>query len=285
MRITPRLLTPATDWIVFIVVISISLTTLFVGKSPAVGVIKNEIGDLFSFLAVPTIVVRQSVDLWKENERLRNLAMNLSKENDDLREAAFENERLRAMLDFQKRFSLPMKAAEVVAYPGAQIGGLVRINAGLSDGAQINSVVLTPMGLVGKITEAGRQSSLVQTLMGNTYGVSVIVERSREMGIMRWQSGNEWKIIGLPTGADVKVGDLVMTTGQGAVFPKGIRVGVVSTTRVGNNSLGKDYIVRPFVDMQSLEEVFFVTHTDQVPVEPEVIKPETSGQPNRKGKR
>ena len=257
MRISPRLLAPATDWIVFLITIAVSLALLFMGKSPAVGVIKNEIGDIVAYIATPTKYFRQSIDLWKENESLRNLSMNLSKENADLREAAFENERLRAMLDFKKRIPFELKAAEVIAYPGTQIGGKLRISAGFSDGVQVNAVVLSPLGLVGKIVEVGRNSSLVQTLDGNSYGVSVMVERSREMGILRWQSPNEWKIIGLPTGADVKVGDLVQTTGQGAVFPKGIRVGVVSATRLGNNSMGKDYIVQTFVSMQALEEVFY----------------------------
>jgi rod shape-determining protein MreC len=262
MRISPRLLTPATDWVIFLITVAVSIALLFMGNNAAVSVFKGEVGDLLAYLATPTKYVRQGIDLWRENETLRNYAMNLTRENDELRDAAFENERLRSMLDFKERFPMLLKAAEVIAYSGAHIGGQIRINAGLSDGVVVNAVVLTPQGLVGKVIETGDHSSVVQTLVGNTYGVSVMIERSRQMGILRWQATGEWKIIGLPTGADARIGDLVLTTGAGAVFPKGIRVGVVSATRLGNNSLGKDYLVSPFVDFQAIEDVFFVTATE-----------------------
>jgi rod shape-determining protein MreC len=101
----------------------------------------------------------------------------------------------------------------------------------------------------------------VQTLEGNSYGVSVMIERSRVGGILRWLGPNEWTILGLSTGEDVRPGDLVVTTGSGLVFPGHVRIGVI-TKVTGQGEVNKGWCrVRPFVNFHSVEEVFVITPT------------------------
>jgi rod shape-determining protein MreC len=255
--------TPRLDWIVFLVTVGFSLTLLFLGRGPAASAVKLEIGGLIAYAAKPVGLVRRSFGLWKENKVLRTQMMELSRENAQLRDATLENARLRAMLGFRDRFPLPLKSAEVMGFPGLSVGGRVLLNVGSADDVQVNSAVLTPDGLVGKVVEISPHSSIAQTLQGNTYGVSVYIERSRVAGILRWTGAAKWDIVGLSTGEDVRVGDLVLTTGAGSVFPQNVRVGVV-TKVTGQHEASRGWCqVHPFVRFESLEEVFVTTRPDR----------------------
>jgi rod shape-determining protein MreC len=253
------LFVPRLDWVIFLCMVGLSLTLLFFGRNRAVLVVKKEIGGALAQLGRPLAVVRHTFDLWKENESLRRQAMALSRENAELRDVTLENHRLRGMLNFQQRFPYPLLSAEVIGYPGQQVGGRILLDAGRRAGVRVNSAVLTPDGLVGKVIEVSSFSSLVQSLDGDAYGVSVMIERSRVAGILRWIAPRTWTIVGLSTGEDVRPGVLVLTTGWGSVFPKNLRVGVVS--KVGGQSTPNSgwCRVEPFVRFESLEEVFVVT--------------------------
>jgi len=254
---------PRSDWLIFLATVGLSLTLLFVGKDPSATAIKRDIGGGVAYLAKPVLFVVRTFGLWRENNILRDRVVSLMHENSELRDAALENFRLRAMLDFRERFPLPLVSAEVVGYPGLNIGGRLLIDAGWSCGVRINSAVITPAGLVGKIVEVGENSSVVQTLVGNAFGVSVLVERSRVAGILRWVGPNDWRMIGLSTGDDVRPGDLILTTGAGTVFPKGIRVGVVSKIEVPTEARSGWVHVEPFLRFSAVEEVFVVIAPEQ----------------------
>jgi len=258
-RSSQPLFAPRLDWVIFLATVGFSLTLLFFGKGKAAAAAKQEIGGAVAYLATPVVLVRRTFGLWQENSALRQQAVILSQENGTLRDDAIENSRLRSMLGFKDRFPMPLKTASVIGFPGAEIGGRILLNVGRHDGIRINSAVLTPLGLVGKVVEVSEFASLVQTLEGNAYGVSVMIERSRVAGILHWVGPHEWTIVGLSTGEDVRVGDLVVTTGAGTVFPKDVRVGVVTKiTGQGEANIGWCR-VRPFVRFESVEEVFVVT--------------------------
>lgn len=265
MRSSPRLFVPRLDWIIFLITVGFSLTLLFFHESPAVAGVRKEVGGLLAYLSKPLVQARRAFDVFRENATLRELSIGLSQENSELRSMALENERLRGLLGFRERFPFPMQSASVIAYPGLEIGGKFIIDRGRADGVRVNSAVVTPAGLVGKVTEVGGRSALVQSLVGNTYGVSVMVERSRAIGILRWLRPGEWTIIGMATGEDVKVGDLIVTTGVGFVFPAGIRVGVVREVLAQGEPGSGLCKVRPFVRFDSVEEVFVVAHTQNAP--------------------
>ncbi len=275
MASSPRLFNPRLDWIVFLTSVGFSLTLLFFGRNPAVASVKRELGDVMSQLSKPVVLAKRTLYLWQDNKRLRDDAMALSDENSQLRDAALENERLRAMLDFRERFPLPIKSADIIAMPGPQVGGKYVIDIGAKHGVLINCAVLTPKGLVGKVVEVSDRSSSVQSLVGNAYGVSVMIERSRVGGILKWVGPGHWTITGLSTGEDVRVGDLVLTTGAGHVFPKGLRVGVVTDVRAQDDPKSGFCRVTPFVDFSAVEEVFVITPPDSLREPPRAAAPPT----------
>ena len=270
MATSPRLFNPRLDWVIFLTSVGFSLTLLFFGKNPALNAFKREAAGVLTAASKPLVLARRTFDLWQENNRLRDLALSLSDENGQLRDAMLENQRLRAMLEFRQRFPLPVHSADVVAVPGPEIGGKLMIDAGSAEGVTTNSAVLTPEGLVGKVVEVARHTALVQSLVGNAYGVSVMVERSRVGGILKWMEPGHWTIVGLATGEDIRAGDLVLTAGSGLVFPKGIRVGVVTDVKAQGDPKGGFCRVTPFVDFSVVEEVFVVMRMDSLGTEPEL---------------
>ena len=257
-RSSPPLFAPRLDWVIFLATVGFSLTLLFFGKGRAAAAAKQEIGGAVAYLTKPVLLVRRTFTLWQENAALRDQAVHLSEENGNLRSQALETERLRAMIGFKEQFPMPLIPASVIGYPGSEVGGRILIDVGRHDGIRVNSAVMTPKGLVGKVVEVSEFASLVQTLQGNAYGVSVMVERSRVAGILRWEGPHEWAIVGLSTGEDVRVGDLIVTAGAGSVFPKNVRVGVVSKI-ASQGSIKVGWCrVRPFVRFESLEDVFVI---------------------------
>jgi rod shape-determining protein MreC len=249
---------PVREGLVLAVTVGLSLALLFFSKHSGVERIRGELADAMKFIVLPFSQLGSIVNMWQDYEDMRTYAMELSLENRMLRDAVLENERLRAMLEFKNRSSLDLIPASVVARVGSGVGGRLRLNAGREDGVTLNSAVITPRGLVGKIIETSDRTSLVQTLVGNSYGVSVIIERTRLTGILRWRAQGEWVVLGLPTGADVRRRDVIITSGAGSVFPKGIRAGIVSGSSPIDSPVGQSWLVEPLVDFGTLEEIFVV---------------------------
>jgi rod shape-determining protein MreC len=258
MRSYSRRYAQGSDWIVFAVAIGISLLFLLFGQGAAVKGAKKEWRDLAGLALRPLRVVPQIFTLWHDNRTLREQVAELAIENSSLREAALENERLRGMLDYTKITTQSLTPAEVVAYPGPGIGGSIILNIGATQGVGINAAVITPRGLVGKVVEVGPHTSLVQTIRGKSFGVSLAIERTRVQGILKWLGKDIWILDGVPNGSDVRIGDVVVTTGQGGVFPAGIRTAVISELHGESPEQFKEVRLRPLADLQTLEEVFVV---------------------------
>jgi rod shape-determining protein MreC len=261
MRARTRQASSGVEWTVFIVTAAVSLILLLTSPRPGVREVKSEIGDIVSVFTEPLHAARMVFSIWSEYESVKKQALQLSEENAQLRDAMAENQRLRAMLGMRTRTSFQTISASVISAVGPALGGEFRIDAGRIQGVGLNAAVVTPVGLVGKTVEVTDHTALIKTLVGNSYGVGVMLERTRMRGILRWSSPDHWTLSGLPQGVDIKSGDLVLTSGIGSVFPKGLRVGVVTDLPSALSTLGESWTVQPFVDFRTVEDVFVITST------------------------
>ena len=195
-------------------------------------------------------------ELRSENQILREQNLRLSLELLQLREAKLENVRLRELLGFGTQVPGPYLAAKVVARDPDRIQNTIMVDVGTQDGVLDRMPVVTADGLVGRVLEAHPRTAVVQLLLDRNCRVSAIVQnRGRAQGIVTNEDGYfQLKHVGIRS--EVKVGDLVISSGLGGVFPKGLRVGKV--TEVGNQKRGlfRDVTIRPSVDFRRLEEVF-----------------------------
>ena len=119
-------------------------------------------------------------------------------------------------------------------------------------------------GLVGRVVDTGAGFSRVMAIIDASSGVSGIVERTRDNGILTGTDssgdGDALMMMGnLPLDADLMPGDTVITSGLAGVFPKGIAVGEVTEVRPSTDGMRNQAIVTPWVDFYHLEEVMVIT--------------------------
>jgi rod shape-determining protein MreC len=194
-----------------------------------------------------------------ENARLRDAAARLALENFALREAELENVRLRTLLDFKAASWFQLEPAAVLARDAGRFGRALKISKGRGAGLGVNMPVVNHEGLVGKVIEVDAGSSFVQILRDPDCRVSALVQRSRVAGILAWDPREGVRLLDVPHHADVEVGDLIVTSGLGEIFPKGILVGRVESVTFEEAHLFRRIEVEPFVDFSHLEEVFVIT--------------------------
>ena len=173
------------------------------------------------------------LDLWHENKRLRIQNLKLSEQISAHDIAIRENERLRRLLGLREKLahSDSVIVATVIGSDFDRIVNILICNAGSRDGVKKNMAVVTAEGLVGRVYEVFRSSSSIQVLMDINSKVSSVTEGIN--GIVRWEGGPYLRMYGLPLGnIPTKEGQKIYTTGQGGVFPGGILIGTVASTKI-----------------------------------------------------
>lgn len=211
------------------------------------------------FLPAQSLVSTVSAvkDLDEENERLRKENARLRLENDLLRQAKAEVLRLRQVVKFDSPWTYPVSLALVVGRnPGRYLTTLV-VNRGYKDGVHKDMPIFTSNGLVGRITKVFDGHAMVQLLSDPNLKVSVISQRTRTVGILDSKDGEHLRVM-VPGHADLRLGDTLVTSGLGGVFPKGIQVGIVSGLDGSESEVIRYGMVRPLQDPAALEEVFVI---------------------------
>ncbi len=194
----------------------------------------------------------------EENVRLRLEIEKLKSELVQYREAQIENIRLRKLLKLQERWQLPPLVAHVVGADVTPWLDSVVIDVGSKAGVKEGFILLAGAGVVGQVVKSGLFYSQAMLISDRNSAVAVIVQRSRARGVLKGQGRGLCRLEYVAAGADVRPGDVVITSGLDGIFPKGLLVGTVVTVGRGNGAGGtlfKEVVVRPDVDLSKLEEV------------------------------
>lgn len=208
--------------------------------------------------------VRERQALREAHEALLIHAAKLEQELLDYRETAQENERLRRILNYQRQQD--QYAFVVAAVTGKNPGNwfhVFTINKGTADKIAIDSAVVTPEGLAGRVIDVGSNWAKVRAVVDHLSAVSAIVERTRDTGTVRGRKGLTFedgmaRMVHLPMDSDIIPGDRIITSGLGDIFPKGIYIGEVIEVIEERRDLYKTAIIRPASDFRRLEEVLVV---------------------------
>ena len=220
---------------------------------------KNVISAALASVFYPAQMVISSVDEFRsvahENEMLKEENARLRQETYYASEALQELARLHALVRFDDKWDYPIVTARVVGHnPGRFLTTLV-INRGTSRGVKEDMPVFSMNGLVGKVSKATLTHSRVQLLVDPNLKLSVLERRTRVVGFLESVDGRTLSAM-IPTHAGVKVGDTLITSGLGGIFPKGIPVGTVTRIRPSDLEVMQLMDVVPFQEFSSLEEVF-----------------------------
>jgi len=202
------------------------------------------------------------VNVRHENARLLQEIRTLRMENDQYREVAAANKRLKELLQFKETISWPVLAAQVIGRDPSGWFESVIIDKGSNAGLTVNMPVVDARGVVGRLVSVSPGYAKVLLIIDQNSAVDTLVQRSREKGIVKGLSTEFCKLDYLVKTSDVLVGDRVVTSGMGRVFPKGLPVGEVVEVSNIPWELFKEIKVRPMVDFAKLEEVLVVLKED-----------------------
>ncbi len=210
-------------------------------------------------------------ELKAENERLRQELSFMEQQLVQLQELQKENHRYRELLKFAGKSSHRLLAAEVIARDPSQWFGTITINRGYLDGVKQEMVVITDRGLVGMISTVSPNSSQVLLITDPRLPVSATVQRTRDpvtVGIVESYARDSacLRITYLPMETNSQPGDLVVTSGLGGIFPKGILIGTVREVSQDQSGMVLSAMIEPRVNFNRLEEVLIILQPGEVAV-------------------
>lgn len=216
-------------------------------------------------------------ETYEENRRLEKRLRELEAELQARSPRAQEVEQLRELLLLRKALPLDTVAAQVIGRDGLPWFRTLTLDRGERDGVALDSPVLSPTGVVGRVFAVGPHAARVQVLLDRDSGAGVFVERSRVAGVVSGQvstataGDTDLLLKYVPDRADVAVGDLVVTSGLDRIYPKGLVVGRVRFVGKGSG-LFCDIRVEPSARFESLEEVLVVRRTEAPPETPHTVQ-------------
>jgi rod shape-determining protein MreC len=235
----------------------------------------SQAGDALAMVTTPVQsglarVNRGAVGVWStyldwknvraENRRLREENQRLHVEALQVNETDVENTRLRRLLGLQGRLPLATMSAEIIA---REWGGWVRsitVNRGRGDNIAKLTAVIAPDGLVGRVVEVRGGASVVQVLTDPASTVGAHAVRARTTGIVEGDPRGTIRLKYMAReGGGIQVGDLIVTSGAGGVFPRGIPIGRVRAIDDRGSALFHYAVLSPAVDFARVDEVLLLT--------------------------
>ncbi|NLG70799.1 MAG: rod shape-determining protein MreC [Chloroflexi bacterium] len=216
-------------------------------------------------LSAPQDVTRLRMELElleAENARLEAQIIELNQQLEETRV-------LSALLDFV--YDHPQNrhlAARVIGRDPSAFMQYVFINRGSDDGLRRGMPVVTQHGLVGRIAAVSSSAARVQLITDPASRINVVLEDSRAAGILVGQITAEVSLDRIPQDADVKVGELILTSGLGGNYPPNIVVGQVTGVRSRDYDIFKQASVQPIVDFSQLDIVLVITNFQPVDISP-----------------
>jgi rod shape-determining protein MreC len=192
------------------------------------------------------------LDVFSENQRLREDNARLLEWQDAAWRLEAENERLRKLVNLAPDGARSEISAQVIANSGGAFARNVLVSAGSRDGVARGQAALTADGLVGRVAEVGERASRILLLTDLNSRIPVVLESTRDRAVMAGDNSDQPYLLYLPASAKVAVGDRIVTGGSGGVFPPGLRVGVVASVE------GMTVRIEPYAELPRLDYVRIV---------------------------
>ena len=192
----------------------------------------------------------------EENQRLHSRLAELEEANLQYREALVASGHLQQIAAMRDDFEIPMLPTEVVGLDVMPWFRSVLVDRGGAHGVRAGNPVITAEGVVGLVTATSRHAAKTMLLLDRQSAIDGIVQRTRARGIVRGRGTDQLAFEFVVRGGDVEVGDIVITSGLGGVYPKGLRIGEVGELLDPGGGLLQTATLRSAVDFGRLEQVF-----------------------------
>jgi rod shape-determining protein MreC len=186
-------------------------------------------------------------EIYSENHRLREENQRLLQWHEAARALQQENESLRQLLNLPTPAPVRYVTARIIGDNGGAFVRTVLVASGARDGVRKNQAAITGQGLAGRVIEVGERAARVLLLTDINSRIPVALEKSRVRAVLAGDNGPMPQLVHLPPDAEPGIGERVVTSGFGGMFPPGIPVGTIS--RVGPEEIR----VIPLVDWDRME--------------------------------
>ena len=200
----------------------------------------------------------QLVDTQRENLRLREDIRELNRRVQEGNEAVLANQRYEKLLDMKKDIKAPTVAATIVGEDVTSWFRTLVINRGSSSGIREGMAVISADGVVGQTIKVSATTARVLLLTDHASGIAATIQRSRARGVVKGKGEMLCSLEFTTRDEDVKVGDMVITSGIGGVFLKGLPIGEVTMVKRGEYGIFQTVSIRPAANIPHLEEVLIV---------------------------
>jgi len=198
------------------------------------------------------------VDLRRENETLLARVAALEEENLQFREALVAGGNLERIVQMRENFEVPLLPSEVVGQDVFPWFRSILLDRGRTHQVLSGMPVVSDHGVVGLVTATSPHASRAMMLLDRQSAVDAIVQRSRARGIVRGRGAGQLEFVFMVRGDDVQRNDVVITSGVGGVYPKGLRIGTITAAQTEEARLLHTASVQPSVDFGRIEQVFIM---------------------------
>lgn len=217
-----------------------------------------------SFFSGTVSAIRELSDLKEKyavlSARLEDYEL-LQRSNVDIKA---ENEHLKELLGFSGSIAIRNIPAEIIGRDPNNLYSGITINRGARHGIRKDMPVIafqgSNSGLVGKIVQVGRNTSLIMPIYDYQCYVSARLETSRYLGLTSGQGSDDsplvMKYIKKRAKDEILIGEKVVTSGETGNYPKNVAIGFVSRIRGLDYETSLDVDVEPIIDFSRLENVF-----------------------------
>lgn len=203
-------------------------------------------------------------DLAAENEALQERVNQLTEENSILSQNQAELERLQELYQLDGNYSEYDKmAAQIISRDTGNWYSTFIINKGSDDGIAVDMNVISDGGLVGIVTEVGRNWATVRTIIDDSSNVSAMTATTSDTcivsGDLRLQDEGKLAFSQMNTENEIAAGEQIVTSNISDKYLRGILIGYISEVTEDSNHLTKTGYIIPAVDFQHIQEVLVIT--------------------------
>ena len=202
--------------------------------------------------------------LREENDALR-------RELDEYKNLVYDAELIEEENDFlsdflglkEEHLDFALENASVLGREATNYRTLLTLSKGTLHGIDVNMPIITETGLIGHITEVGATWSKAVVITETASAVGGYIERSGALGVVEGtyelRTDGLCRMVYIEADSDIRIGDKVITSGIGGIYPRGLLIGRVSAVEVDENSRTLTATIEPAAELDSVSKVMIVT--------------------------
>lgn len=207
------------------------------------------------------VMTRQA--LMERNLQLEKDNLHLKADRLLLGQMQSENTQLRHLLNSKRTFTNKRMITEVISLRSDPFTHQLLIDKGALDGVYLGQPVINEEGVVGQVSQVGSTTSRVVLIVDASHGIPVRVQRNDVVAIVH--GSGAWDKLNVPfvqSNADIKEGDLLVTSGLGGRFPAGYPVAVISRSQYQEGELYANVTATPVANLDRSRYLLLLWNND-----------------------